>query len=41
MSKDIFAHLADRAGLQILEQQLIDWGGIHDLDCITLLRKTI
>ena len=39
MSKDIFAHLADRAGLKVLEQQVISWGGIEKLDCVTLAEK--
>lgn len=39
MSKDIFAYLANRAGLLVLEQQVIDWGGEKDLDCITLVEK--
>ena len=39
MSKDIFAHLADRAELKVLEQQVISWGGIEKLDCVTLAEK--
>lgn len=39
MSKDIFAYLANRARLLVLEQQVIDWGGEKDLDCITLVEK--
>lgn len=38
MSQKIFAYLAYRAGLEVVEQQVIDWGK-KDLDCITLLRK--
>lgn len=39
MSKDLFAYLANRAGLKILEQKVIDWGGVKELDCLTLLEK--
>ena len=38
MSKDLFAYLACRAGLNIVEQQVIDWGE-RNLDCITLVSK--
>ena len=38
MSKKIFAHLAYRAGLEIVKQKVIDWGE-PELDCITLVRK--
>lgn len=38
MSKDLFAYLAYRAGFEIVEQQVIDWG-VKDLDCISLVRK--
>lgn len=39
MSKDLFAHLADRAGLIVLEQNVIEWNGVPGLDCITLVEK--
>lgn len=39
MSKDIFAYLANRIGFKILAQNVIDWYGVKDLDCITLLEK--
>lgn len=39
MSKDIFAYLANRAGFKILDQQVIDWYDVNDLDCITLVEK--
>lgn len=39
MSKELFAHLANRAGLKIIEQHLIDWTGIKGLDCVTLVEK--
>lgn len=38
MSKDLFAYLAFRAGFEIVEQHVIDWG-IKDLDCVSLVRK--
>lgn len=43
MSQRIFAHLAIRAGLEPLEQNVIDWGlgkkRRRSLDCLTLLEK--
>lgn len=39
MSKEIFAHLAYRAGFKVLEQHVIDWSGVSGLDCVTLLEK--
>lgn len=39
MSKKLFAYLAYRAGFQIIEQEVIDWGKDKNLDCITLLKK--
>lgn len=39
MSRDLFAYLAYRAGLEVVEQRTIDWAGVKDLDCITLLEK--
>ena len=39
MSKQLFAHLADRAGLKILKQYVIDWAGERELDCVTLIEK--
>jgi ubiquinone/menaquinone biosynthesis C-methylase UbiE len=39
MSKELFAHWAITSGLEIVSQQVIDWGGEPDLDCLTLLRK--
>ncbi len=40
MSKQLFAYLANRAGLKVLEQKLIDWSGHKDLDCLTLVEKS-
>lgn len=38
MSKDIFAYLAYRAGFEIVEQHVFDWGD-KELDCVSLVRK--
>lgn len=38
MSKDLFAYLCNRAGLNVIEQKVIDWNH-PQLDCITLVRK--
>lgn len=39
MSKDLFAYLAYRAGFEIIEQNVVDWGHDKNLDCISLIRK--
>ncbi len=39
MSRDIFAYLAYRNGFEIVRQEIIDWGGQKDLDCISFLKK--
>lgn len=39
MSKDWFAHYALKEGLNVLSQRLIEWSGIPDLDCVTLVEK--
>lgn len=39
MNKDLFAYLANRVGFKILSQEVIDWYGISNLDCITLVEK--
>lgn len=38
MSRDIFAYLVFRSGLNIISQKVIDWGE-PELDCITLVEK--
>ncbi|MGC1305318.1 MAG: class I SAM-dependent methyltransferase [Caulobacteraceae bacterium] len=38
MSANIFQHFAIRAGFDVLEQRVIDWG-IPNLDCISVLRR--
>ena len=44
MTKDLFAHIAQRAGLDVVQQQLLDWGEgparVEAIDCLTLLQKT-
>lgn len=43
MNRKLFAYLAYRVGLEIVEQQVFDWGSGNDLwtdlDCLTLVRK--
>ena len=39
MSKELFAYLAYKAGFEIVEQIVIDWGEVRDLDCVSLIRK--
>lgn len=37
MSAEIFAYLAHRSGLEVVNQRLVDWGEFKDLDCVTLV----
>ncbi len=39
MNKRFFAHIANRAGLKVMEQVVIDWGSARELDCISLVEK--
>lgn len=39
MSKNLFAHIARRAGFKILAQSPINWGMVRNLDCISLIEK--
>jgi SAM-dependent methyltransferase len=39
MSKNLFSHIAIRAGFNIIEQVLIDWDDYRRLDCISLIEK--
>lgn len=39
MSGQIFAHLADRAELKLIDQRIINWAGREDLDCLSLVEK--
>jgi len=39
MSSKLFAHAAIRSGFLVVEQQLVDWAGEAQIDCVTLLVK--
>jgi SAM-dependent methyltransferase len=39
MSKNLFAHIAIRAGFKICEQFIIHWDDFRNLDCISLIEK--
>ncbi|TCZ61335.1 class I SAM-dependent methyltransferase [Roseicella aquatilis] len=39
MSRALFAHWARKEGLTVLRQDVMDWGGVPALDCISLLRR--
>jgi hypothetical protein len=39
MSKALFQSYCLEAGIECLEQKLIDWGDSRDLDCISTFRK--
>lgn len=39
MSRELFEHYAFKEGLRVLHAQLVDWGGVPALDCITLLER--
>ena len=39
MSADIFAHLAIRAGLRVVSQNVIRWGEHQNIDCVSLCQK--
>ncbi|MGQ0621248.1 MAG: class I SAM-dependent methyltransferase [Panacagrimonas sp.] len=39
MSAAFFAHYARKEGLVVLRQQVINWGGHAELDCLTLLQR--
>lgn len=39
MSRDLFAHYAFKADLEIVEQIAINWGEYANLDCLSLLRR--
>ena len=40
MSAEFFAHYARKEGLQLVQQTIIDWGGVRNLDCMTLVEKS-
>lgn len=39
MSQALFAHYARKEGLRVLRQDVMDWGGVPGLDCISLLQR--
>jgi ubiquinone/menaquinone biosynthesis C-methylase UbiE len=39
MSQVLFAELCEKANLHIRKSVVISWGGVEDLDCISLLEK--
>jgi SAM-dependent methyltransferase len=39
MSKNLFAHVANRAGLRVIEQVTLDWYSTRNLDCLSFLEK--
>lgn len=39
MTAGLFEHLALKAGFAEVEQQVIDWGGTPEIDCLSLARK--
>lgn len=39
MSDRMFAKLALSVGFEVVEQDICEWGGVPELDCISLLRK--
>jgi len=39
MTQELFMQMATNAGLMVVESVIIPWGGIPDLDCLTLLKR--
>ncbi|RWL44465.1 MAG: class I SAM-dependent methyltransferase [Mesorhizobium sp.] len=39
MSAGLFKHMSIRSGLSVLSQNVIDWGGIKEIDCLTTCVK--
>lgn len=39
MSKELFAHVASRHGLRVIDQSVLRWGDVPNIDCLTLLAK--
>lgn len=39
MSKEIFEYISLRCGFEVVQQVVIDWGGVENLDCISLIKK--
>jgi SAM-dependent methyltransferase len=39
MSRELFAHYALKEGLQVVRQQVINWGTVEASDCLSLVEK--
>jgi SAM-dependent methyltransferase len=39
MTRDLFREYAEQAGLSVVESVVIDWAGVPQLDCVSLVRK--
>ena len=39
MTRKLFRALCEQSNLSTVESLLIDWGGVDELDCVTLVRK--
>lgn len=39
MSKELFEHYALKEGLTVVRQKTINWGGVRDSDCLSLVAK--
>lgn len=39
ISAEDVKYISEKHGFAVVEQCLVDWGGILNLDCITLLKK--
>lgn len=37
MSKELFEHYAMKEGLAVIKQQVINWGGHENLDCLSMV----
>ncbi|MBK6736524.1 MAG: class I SAM-dependent methyltransferase [Haliea sp.] len=41
MSANLFSDLCGEAGLRVLNQKIIDWGSHKNLDCLTMVERSI
>ena len=41
MSKELYAHYGMKAGLTVVQQTVIEWGGCKNLDCLSTLKKPL
>lgn len=41
MTKKLFETYAKRAGLTVRESHIFQWGGVDDLDCLTLVQRPV